>query len=160
MDRGESEWERKLVDRLRVKHYQWRTEQTYRDWARRFAVWLAKRNGGKRLEDAIGEDVKEFLTALAVEQNVAASTQRQALNALVFLFREVLGREVGDVSGYRPSRRPPQVPTVLTHRECRLLFGELEGTTLLMAQLMYGAGLRLLELLLSGCRTLIWSGGL
>ena len=147
MDRGESEWERKLVERLRVKHYQWRTEQTYRDWARRFANWLAKRNDGKRLEDAIGEDVKEFLTALAVEQNVAASTQRQALNALVFLFREVLKREVGDVSGYRPSRRPPRVPTVLTHQECRLLFAELEGTTLLMAQLMYGAGLRLMELL-------------
>ena len=66
MDRGESEWERKLVDRLRVKHYQWRTEQTYRDWARRIAVWLAKRNGGKRLEDAFGVDVMEFLTALAV----------------------------------------------------------------------------------------------
>ena len=80
MDRGESEWERKLVARLRVMHYQWRTEQTYREWGRRFAGWLGKRNAGKRLEDAIGEDVKEFLTVLAVEQNVAASTQRQALN--------------------------------------------------------------------------------
>lgn len=147
MDRGESEWERKLVARLRVMHYQWRTEQTYREWGRRFAGWLGKRNAGKRLEDAIGEDVKEFLTVLAVEQNVAASTQRQALNALVFLFREVLGRELGDVSGFQPSRRPPRVPTVLTHQECRALFAELEGTTLLMAQLMYGAGLRLLELL-------------
>ncbi|MBP7009732.1 MAG: integron integrase, partial [Kiritimatiellae bacterium] len=81
------------------------------------------------------------------EKNVAASTQRQALNALVFFFREVLGREPGDLTGFQASRRPPRIPTVLTSAECLRLFDQLAGTTKLMAQLMYGAGLRLMELL-------------
>lgn len=143
MDRGAEGWERQLVDRLRIGHYQWRTEQTYREWAWKFAGWLGK----KRMEEASGEDVKRYLTHLAAEKNVAASTQRQALNALVFFFREVLGREPGDMTGFQASRRAPQVPTVLTSAECLRLFGQLEGTTRLMAQLMYGAGLRLMELL-------------
>lgn len=143
MDRGKEGWERQLVDRLRVGHYQWRTEQTYREWAWRFAGWLGK----KRMEEATGEDVKQYLTHLAAEKNVAASTQRQALNALVFFFRNVLGREPGDLTGFQASRRPPRVPTVLTSAECIRLFDQLEGTTKLMAQLMYGAGLRLMELL-------------
>lgn len=143
VDRGSTTWERKMVDRLRLGHYQWRTEQTYREWVWKFARWLR----GNPLEEATTEDFKGYLTHLAAEKNVAASTQRQAMNALVFFFREVLGREPGDLAGFQASRRPARVPTVLTGRECLKLFDGLEGTTKLMAQLMYGAGLRLLELL-------------
>jgi len=142
-DLGTTAWERKLVERLRIGHYQWRTEMTYREWARRFCSWLETRT----LESACDEDIKRFLTELAVKQRLSASTQRQALNAVVYLFREVLGREPGDFSGFEVSRRSVRVPTVLTMTECRALFGELQGTAKLMAQLMYGTGLRLMELL-------------
>lgn len=142
-DLGATPWERKLVERLRVGHYQWRTETSYREWARRFCAWL----GTKTLEEAGDEDIKRFLTELAVTHRLSASTQRQALNAVVYLFREVAGREPGDFSGFEVSRRPARVPTVLTVAECRTLFERLQGTTRLMAQLMYGAGLRLMELL-------------
>jgi len=142
-DLGATPWERKLVERLRVGHYQWRTETSYREWSRRFCAWL----GPKPLEDAWDEDIRRFLTELAVKHRLSASTQRQALNAVVYLFREAVGREPGDFSGFEVSRRPARVPTVLTVAECRALFGMLQGTTRLMAQLMYGAGLRLMELL-------------
>lgn len=142
-DLGATPWERKLVEKLRVGHYQWRTETSYREWARRFCTWLGK----KTLKEAGDDDIKRFLTELAVKQRLSASTQRQALNAVVYLFREVVGREPGDFSGFEVSRRAARVPTVLTVSECRDLFAVLQGTTRLMAQLMYGAGLRLMELL-------------
>src|ERR1035437_1686519 len=142
-DTGKAPWERRLVERLRVGQYQWRTEVTYRDWAWRFAVWL----GTRPLEVATGEDLKDFLTHLAVDRAVAASTQRQALNALIFLFREVLGRDPGDVSDYTPSRRAQRIPEVLTPDELRRLFEHLRGMARLMAQLQYGAGLRIMELI-------------
>lgn len=142
-DLGATAWERKLVERLRVGHYQWRTETSYREWARRFCAWL----GTRTLEESGDEDIKRFLTELAVKQRLSASTQRQALNAVVYLFREVVGREPGDFSGFEVSRRTARVPTVLTIAECRALFASMQGTTKLMAQLMYGAGLRLMELL-------------
>jgi len=143
VDLGETPWERKLVEKLRVGHYQWRTETSYREWARRFCAWL----GTRTLEEAGDEDIKRFLTELAVKQRLSASTQRQALNAVVYLFREVVGCEPGDFSGFEVSRRPVRVPTVLTVAECRALFASMPGTARLMAQLMYGAGLRLMELL-------------
>jgi integrase len=143
MDRGKDGWERLLVDRLRLKHYQWKTEQTYRDWANRFVHWRGKEG----LDGVNTEDLKAFLTYLASERNVAASTQRQALNALVFLFREVIGEEPGDLTGFKVSRRPARVPTVLTEAECLTLFAELEGTARMMAKLTYGAGLRVTELI-------------
>jgi hypothetical protein len=130
-DTGRTPWERRLVERLRVGQYLWRTEMTYRDWAWRFAAWL----GDRPVDGATGEDVKGFLSHLAVDRAVAASTQRQALNALVFLFRTVLERDPGDLAGYTPSHRPQRVPEVLTPDECRRLFQSLEGTALLMAQL-------------------------
>ncbi len=142
-DTGKTPWERRLVERLRVGQYQWRTEVTYRDWAWRFAVWL----GARPLDGATDTDLKDFLTHLAVDRAVAASTQRQALNALIFLFREVLGREPGNVSDYTPSRRAQRVPEVLTPDELRRLFEHLRGTARLMAQLQYGAGLRIMELI-------------
>lgn len=142
-DAGKTDWERKLVERLRVRHYRWRTEQTYRDWAWRFVRWLEP----KSLETAETADIRRFLSHLAVERHAAASTQKQAMSALVFLFREALGREPGDFSDYQVSRKPRRVPTVLATGECQALFAQLKGTTQLMAKLMYGAGLRLMELL-------------
>ena len=143
MDVGGPPWERRLVERIRVRQLLWRTEQTYRDWIRRFAAFLAPRG----VESATDDDVKAYLTNLAVARGAAASTQRQALNALVFLIREVLGREPGDLSGYTPSRRSARVPTVLSRSECRALFAGLPPQARLMAELMYGAGLRVTELL-------------
>jgi integron integrase len=142
-DAGRVPWERRLVERLRVGQYQWRTETTYRDWAWRFAAWL----GAKPMEDATGDDIKAFLSHLAVDRAVAAATQRQALNALMFLFREVLHRDPGDLQDYTPSHRAPRVPVVLLKEECRQLFDALSGTVRLMAQLQYGAGLRVMELI-------------
>lgn len=142
-DTGRTDWERRLIQRLRVLHYQWRTEQTYRGWAWRFARALEPRP----LEEATTEDLRDFLTRQATEKRSSASSQHQALNALVFLFREALGREPGDFSDFVRARKSRNVPTVLSREECRCLFAALEGTSRLMAELMYGSGLRLLELL-------------
>jgi integron integrase len=142
-DTGAEPWERRLIERLRIQHYAWRTEQTYREWAWRLAEFIRPRD----LEAATGEDLKSFLSELAVKGRVAIATQKQALNALVFLFREGLGRDAGDLSGFQLSRRGPRVPTVLTRQECQRLFEAMEGTSRLMAELMYGSGLRLMELL-------------
>ena len=141
--KDDAPWERRMVAVMRTRHLQWRTEETYRGWARRFARWF----GDKPIEQASGDDVRLYLEYLAVERRVAASTQRQALNALVFLFREALQRDLGDFSGYQPARKGKRIPVVLSRQECQALFRELSGEYLLMAQLMYGAGLRLMELL-------------
>lgn len=82
-----------------------------------------------------------------MERKVSASTQRQALNALIFLVRETMGHEPGDFSGYRPGHAAKRIPVVLSRQECQALFAELTGTNRLMAQLRYGTGLRLMELL-------------
>lgn len=132
-----------MIERLRLQHYAWRTEKTYREWAWRLAGFIEPRG----LEVATGEDIKGFLSELAVKGRVAVATQKQALNALVFLFREGLGREAGDLSGFQLSRRGARIPTVLTRGECQKLFEAMEGTSRLMAELMYGSGLRLMELL-------------
>jgi len=142
-DMGRTDWERRMIERLRLNHYSWRTEQTYRDWAWRFAQSL----GTRSMLDADGEDIRKFLTELAVRGRVGKATQKQALNALVFLFREGLQRDPGDFSDFQRSRRARRTPTVLSKNECERLFAQMEGTTRLMAELMYGAGLRLTELL-------------
>jgi integron integrase len=142
-DDGGPPWEQRMVTVLRTRQLMWRTEQAYRGWARRFALWL----GEKRIEDAGGDEIRGYLEYLAVRGKVSASTQRQALNALVFLVRETLGRDPGDLTGYRPGHAAKRVPVVLSHRECQALFAQLPGASRLMAQLMYGAGLRLMELL-------------
>jgi len=142
-DTGAVAWEQRLIERLRIQHYAWRTEQTYREWAWRLSDFVRPRE----LETATGEDLKAFLSELAVKRRVSRSTQKQALNALVFLFREALGREAGDLSGFQTSRRGPRVPSVLSRKECQRLFEGMEGTPRLMAELMYGSGLRLMELL-------------
>jgi integron integrase len=142
-DTGTTPWESRLIERLRLKHYSWRTETTYREWAWRLDRFV----GARGLESASDEDLKRFLSDLAVRWKVSAGTQKQALNALVFLYREALGRDAGDLTGYQLSRRGPRVPTVLTRQECQKLFDSLPGTTRLMAEVMYGSGLRLTEML-------------
>ncbi len=141
-DLGGAEWERDLVAAVRERGFLWRTEETYREWAGRFARFLAPRSPYA----ATAGDVGSFLSALAVERRASQSTQKQALNALVFLMQEALHRELGVIPFQRaePGRK---VPTVLTRAEVTRLFTQLQGTTNLMARLAYGAGLRLLELL-------------
>lgn len=142
-DTGAQPWERRLIERLRIQHYAWRTEKTYREWAWRLADFIRPRD----LESAAGEDIKSFLSDLAVRGRVSVATQKQALNALIFLFRAALGREAGDLAGFQLSRRGPRVPTVLSRKECQRLFEAMAGTPRLMAELMYGSGLRVMELL-------------
>jgi integron integrase len=141
-DLGGPNWERDLIKVARSKGLLWRTEETYRGWATRFARFLAPRSPFA----ASAEDVAAFLTELAVKQRASPSTQKQALNALVFLVQEALHRELGEIDFQRayPQRR---VPTVMSSGECRLLFAAMAGTPRLMAELAYGAGLRLMELL-------------
>jgi integron integrase len=141
-DLGGADWERDLIKAMRERGFLFRTEATYREWARKFAVFL----GSRSPYAATGEDIGAFLSGLAVTQRSAPSTQKQALNALVFLMREALKRELGEIP-FRRAWAKERVPTVLSREECARLFSQLEGTTRLMAELAYGAGLRLMELL-------------
>ncbi len=142
-DLGGPPWEQALVRRIREKHLAWKSEKTYRGWCRRFIAAC----GSKPVKQLDHDDVRKWLSDLAVKERVAVATQAQALNAVVFFFREVLKREPGDFSDFTRARRGRKVPTVLTQDECRRLFDALDGTYRLMAQLMYASGLRLTELL-------------
>lgn len=142
-DMGGPPWERQLVRRLREKNLAWETEKTYRSWCRRFIAAC----GGRPVEQLDHRDVREWLSNLAVRERVSASTQKQALNAVVFLFREAFRRDPGSFGDFERGRRGRKVPTVLTPEECRRLFEQFNGTSRLMAELMYAAGLRLSELL-------------
>ncbi len=102
---------------------------------------------GRAVSAAGGAEVRAFLSKLAVEERVGVATQRQALNALVFYLREVAGQEPGDLSDFTKARKRVRIPVVLNRGECERLFAALEGTPRLMAELMFGSGLRLTELL-------------
>jgi len=128
-------------DVIRRKHYSFRTEQTYVDWIRRFILFHRKRHPSEMAE----AEVTEFLTYLAREGNVAAATQNQALSALLFLYKEVLKQEIGWLDGVERAKRPARLPVVLTKDEVRKIFAHLHGTHRLMAGLLYGSGLRLME---------------
>ena len=144
-DLGGPVWEQRLIRVLRERHYEWRTEQAYRMWARRFVERLES-FGGQVL--AAGEmELREFLSDLATRQRVAVATQKQALNALAFFMREALGKSLADFSGFQRARPQKRLPVVLSREECRQLLSALEATPRLMAELMYGSGARLLELL-------------
>lgn len=139
---GGAEALREMRRVLRVGHYAMATERAYCDWARRFL-----RRGRRLHVDELGEaHVERFLSDLAVRRNVSASTQNQALNALVFFFRHVLGRDLDEklqaVVRAKPSRR---LPVVLSVAEVGAVLGNLEGTAWLIAGLLYGSGLRLME---------------
>jgi len=126
---------------LRLKHYSMRTEETYVGWIKRYIFFHNKRHS----KDMGDEEIKSFLTNLAVNRNVAASTQNQAFNALLFLYREVLKQEFGDISGVVRAKKPRRLPVVFTKEEVRAIIDQLDGSKWLMAQLMYGAGLRVME---------------
>ena len=144
-DLGGPEWERALIRVLRERHYEWRTEQAYRMWARRFARWLEGR--GVTVSGAGELELRGFLSELAVRQRVAVATQRQALNGVAFLMREALGKPLGDFSEFAQARPGKRLPVVLSQAEVQRLLGALEATPRLMAELMYGSGVRLMELL-------------
>jgi integron integrase len=135
----------KLLDQvrdiIRRRHYSFRTEQAYVDWIRRFILYHHKRHP----RDMAEEEVTEFLTHLARDRNVAASTQNQALSALLFLYKDVLKQEIGWLKNVERARRPAKMPVVLSHTELKRVFAHMHGVPKLMAGLLYGSGLRLME---------------
>ena len=137
----------KLLDQvrqlLRLRHYSLRTEEAYVAWIRRYILFHNKRHP-RELGEA---DVSAFLSALAQEGQVAASTQNQALSALLFLYKKVLQRELAFIGGVARVKRPPKLPVVLAPVEVRTVLAQLHGQYRLMGELLYGSGLRLLECL-------------
>jgi len=128
---------------IRVRHYSRRTEQAYVRWVRAFV-----RYHGRRHPRELGEaEVRSFLTDLAVRAKVGASTQNQAASALLFLYNEVLGRPMRRTAGVVRAREPVRLPVVLTPEEVRRVLAVMSGVNLLVVQLLYGSGLRLLEAL-------------
>ena len=136
----------KLLDQLRqalrLKHYSYRTEQAYLDWTRRYILFHGKRHPAEMGSD----EIRLFLSHLATERQVAASTQNQALSALLFLYREVLHQDLETIQ-LPDAKRPERLPTVLTRAQALQVIDGLNGTHRLMAQLLYGSGLRLMECL-------------
>jgi len=130
-------------DALRVRHYSYRTEQAYVAWIRRFIVFHSKRHPSGMGADEIGQ----FLTWLARDRDVSAATQAQALAALLFLFRNVLNVDLPWIENIVRARRPKRLPVVLSRGEVRRVLSELRGDYLLVASLLYGSGLRLMEAL-------------
>ncbi len=128
-------------DAVRVRHYSYRTEQAYVGWIRRFVLFHDKRHPAEMGAD----EIRRFLTALAVQRHVSASTQNQALAGLRFLHREVLGRDPGWIDDVVRAKRPERLPIVLTRGEIGRLFAHLDGATWILAALLYGGGLRLME---------------
>jgi integron integrase len=135
----------KLLDRvreaIRLRHYSLRTEEAYVSWVKRFILFHGKRHPREMGAD----EITQFLSELAVHGRVSASTQNQALCALIFLYRHVLGLNFGWLEDMVRAKRPQRLPVVLTRAEVRALLGALEGVHWIMASLLYGAGLRLLE---------------
>jgi len=130
----------RLTQELRSRHYSRRTERAYGLWVARYVTF----HHGRHPEEMGEGEINEFLTHLAVKLEVAASTQNQALAALLFLYRYVLGRDVGQLHVVR-AKKPIRLPVVLTRAEVREVLGQMEGETWLMASLLYGSGLRLTE---------------
>lgn len=131
----------RLREEIRLKQFTMATERTYISWVERFSRFC-----GERKFELVSEHlVKDFLSHLALEGRVAASTQNQALNALLFFFRNALGKDIGDLSGTLRAKPSKKIPVVLTVGETRRLLEALEGTSRLIARLLYGTGLRVGE---------------
>lgn len=126
---------------IRLKHYSIRTEQSYLGWIKRYILFHKKRHP----REMGGEEVTQFLTDLAVQGNVTASTQNQALNAILFLYKEVLKVELPWMDGIHRAKKPSRLPVVFTRAEVKRLLAQLDGTLWLMASLIYGTGMRLME---------------
>jgi integron integrase len=127
---------------LRLKHMAWKTEQSYTGWARRYCRWLYKNPAGTH-----ADKLRNYLSYLANDKNVSFSTQTQALNAIIFMYKHVLQIEVGKIGIFSKSRKPKRLPTVLSQNEVQALLHNLTGTHWLIASLLYGSGLRLNECL-------------
>ncbi|MCP4673245.1 MAG: integron integrase [Desulfobacula sp.] len=139
------EHEPKLLDqmknRMRVLHYSIHTENSYVDWTKRFILFHDKQHP-KNMGSA---EIERFLEFLAVKQKVAASTQNQALSAILFLFKEVLKIDPGWISTGKRAKRPKKLPVVFSSLEIKLILSHMDGIPWIMAHLLYGAGLRLME---------------
>jgi integrase len=126
----------KLLDQvrqaIRTRHYSPRTEETYIHWIKRFIFFHNKRHPAEMAE----AEIARFLSNLATESHVSASTQNQALNSVLFLYRQVLRKDIGYVNGVVRANRPKRLPTVLTRQEVRSIFGNLDGVEWIMAMLL------------------------
>ena len=137
----------KLLDqvmaKMRVNHYSLRTEKSYIDWIKRYIWHFDKRHP----KDMGAEQVEVFLTYLAVQRNVSASTQNQAKSALLYLYKEVLGVELPWLDNVTQAKVPQRLPVVLTQAEVQAVLSRMDGTMWLIASLLYGSGLRIMETL-------------
>jgi integron integrase len=145
-----------MRERLRLRHYSYRTEQTYLDWVERYFAYA--KEGGFEVRDA--GTVKRYLAHLAMDRRVSASTQNQAFSALLFLFRAAWDQELGDLSKGVRAKDGRKLPVVLSVEETRRLFDCLHGTRALCAKLLYGGGLRLSELCRLRVKDIDFDGGL
>lgn len=139
----------RLLDRVhdatRVRHYSLRTQQTYIQWIKRFIYFH-----NKRLPDEMGKkEIEAFLTHLAVDRQVAASTQNQALSAIFFLYKKVLGHELDWLDSVTRAKRQKRLPVVLSRMEARQILAHIQGTNGIIARLLYGTGIRQMEV--CGC---------
>ncbi len=126
---------------IRTRHYSYMTEKAYVGWIKRFIFFHNKRHPAE-----MGEaEIARFLSSLATDSHVSASTQNQAFNALLFLYQEILQRKLGLIEGVVRAKKPKRLPVVLTKDEVRKILGGLTGTPWIMTMLLYGAGLRLME---------------
>ena len=150
---------RRLLDRmgeaLQARHYSPRTAEAYRGWVKRFVFFHGLRHPAEMGES----EINAFLTHLAVNEKVSASTQNQALSALLFLYRCVLDREVGDLGDVIRAKHSRRLPVVLTREEARAVLDRLTGDKWLIASLLYGSGLRLMECLHLRVKDLEFSRG-
>lgn len=133
----------KVREKLRTKHYSYRTEQAYIYWIR----WFIRFSGNRHPRTLGKVEIERFLTFLATERRVSASTQNQALSALLFLYKQVLGAELPWLDGVIRAKRPKRLPVVLTREEVKSVLGRMQGRYWLMSGLMYGSGLRVMECL-------------
>ncbi len=142
-ERSKSPFLQSVRDLIRVKHLSFRTEEAYLGWIRRFILFHDKRHP----KEMGADEVRAFLTHLAVEGKVAASTQNQAFAALLFLYREVLQTTLGNLENVVRAKKPKRLPNVMTKDEVQRLLAYMSGEQWLVANLLYGAGLRLMEAL-------------
>lgn len=139
----------RLLDRVhdatRVRHYSLRTQQTYIQWIKRFIYFHNKRH-----PDEMGKkEIEAFFTHLAVDRQVAASTQNQALSAIFFLYKKVLGHELDWLDSVTRAKRQKRLPVVLSRMEARQILAHIQGTNGIIARLLYGTGIRQMEV--CGC---------
>ncbi|MDY6845079.1 MAG: integron integrase [Thermodesulfobacteriota bacterium] len=145
MNQRDPHYKPRLLDQvrqiIRVKHYSIRTEESYIQWMRRFIIFHGKRHP----REMGAEEINQFLSHLAMDRKVAASTQNQALSALLFLYKEVLKQDIGLLGDVVRARKAKKLPVVFTPEEVKFVLSYLSGTKWIMANLLYGSGLRLME---------------